>query len=75
VRDPATDSSTQDPDVVVLPNPAQTRTRCEPNPLYERFKLSIEQKKVEVRDAELDLEQLDGKHRMTRCLVSGGRGW
>jgi len=66
---------TQDPDVVVLPNPAQTRTRCEPNPLYERFKLSIEQKKVEVRDAELDLEQLDRQASYDSVPREWRRGW
>lgn len=65
----------QSPDVVVLPNPVETRTRCEPNPLYERVKIGIEQKKVEVRDAELDLEQLDRQASYESVPREWRRGW
>ncbi|MFZ5444477.1 MAG: DUF4124 domain-containing protein [Myxococcota bacterium] len=49
--------------------------RCQPNPLYERMKVHIEQKKVAVRDAELDLEQLERQASYDAVPREWRRGW
>lgn len=61
--------------VVVITPPAQPQTRCQPNPLHDRVRVHIEQKKVELRDAEVDLEQLDRRASYEAVPREWRRGW
>ncbi|MBM4781997.1 MAG: DUF4124 domain-containing protein [Archangiaceae bacterium] len=54
---------------------AATTTRCVPNSMYDRIKLQIEQKRVEVKDAENDLEQLDRRASFEGVPREWRRGW
>lgn len=54
---------------------AQLVTQCVPNPMYDRIRLQMEQKQVELRDAELDLEQLDRRASMESVPREWRRGW
>lgn len=74
----------QSPNVVVVPNnpqppqspqSPQSQTRCDANPLHELMKVRIEQKKVELRDAEIDLEQLDRQASYDSIPREWRRGW
>lgn len=53
----------------------QVVTRCLPNAMYDRIKLQIEQKRVELRDAEFDLEQLDRRASFEAVPREWRRGW
>lgn len=53
----------------------QPTTQCQVNPLHDRIRLRIEQKKVELRDAELDLEQLDRQASYDAVPREWRRGW
>lgn len=53
----------------------QMVTRCLPNSMYDRIKLQIEQKRVEVKDAENDLEQLDRRASFEAVPREWRRGW
>lgn len=58
-----------------VPHQQQVVTRCQANVMYDRIKLQIEQKRVEVRDAENDLEQLDRRASMDAVPREWRRGW
>lgn len=53
----------------------QLVTQCVPNPMYDRIRLQMEQKQVEIREAELDLEQLDRRASMESVPREWRRGW
>lgn len=53
----------------------QVVTRCMPNTMHDRIKLQIEQKRVEVKDAENDLEQLDRRASLESVPREWRRGW
>lgn len=55
--------------------PFAATTRCMPNSMYDRIKLQIEQKRVEVKDAENDLEQLDRRASFEGVPREWRRGW
>lgn len=55
--------------------PFTTTTRCVPNSMYDRIKLQIEQKRVELKDAEFDLEQLDRRASFEGVPREWRRGW
>lgn len=50
-------------------------TRCMPNAMYDRIKLKLEQKRVEVSDAENDLVQLDRRASLEGVPREWRRGW
>lgn len=54
---------------------AQVVSQCSPNPMYDRIRLQMEQKQVELREAELDLEQLDRRASMEAVPREWRRGW
>lgn len=53
----------------------QVVTRCLPNAMYDGIKLQIEQKRVELKDAENDLEQLDRRASFEAVPREWRRGW
>ena len=53
----------------------QLVTQCVPNPMFDRIRLQMEQKQVEIREAELDLEQLDRRASMESVPREWRRGW
>ncbi len=53
----------------------QIVTRCLPNSMHDRIKLQIEQKRVELKDAENDLEQLDRRASFEAVPREWRRGW
>lgn len=63
------------PTTGTAPQPFTATTRCMPNAMYDRIKLQIEQKRVEVKDAENDLEQLDRRASFEGVPREWRRGW
>jgi gamma-glutamyl phosphate reductase len=53
----------------------QLVNQCVANPNYDRIRLQLEQKQVEVRDAERDLEQLDRQASQDAVPREWRRGW
>lgn len=49
--------------------------RCGPSPEYERFRLRLAEKKVELGEAKLDLEQLDRRASLESVPREWRRGW
>lgn len=59
----------------VTTNQVQVVTQCAPNPMHDRVRLQIEQKQVEIREAELDLQQLERRASLEAVPREWRRGW
>lgn len=59
---------------VVGPN-GQVLNRCQVNPLHDRIRVQIAERGVELKDAELDLEQLDRRASEDAVPREWRRGW
>lgn len=57
------------------PRHLQSRPRCQVNPLYDQLQVQIAQTQVELRDAQLDLEQLDRDASLAAVPREWRRGW
>ena len=51
------------------------RTYCQVNPLHDQLRVQLAQEAVELKNAELDLEQLDRRASMVAVPREWRRGW